>query len=309
MKKIKIRSLLVGLFIGLFSILNTGSVSAAGNAIAVSPMYQNVVLVPGETYRGGFTIVNPQDSTSDLNYLVTVGAYTPTKTSDDDYDYSGADFATRTNMNRIVDWISLDNPEGTIEPGEDMYVTFSIKVPKDAPAGGQYASLLARENPEYAQQDDSVAIRETMQIAHILYADVAGETDRSAEILENKVPSFLFDNKFEATSMVRNNGNVHTSAKYVLQVWPLGSDEEICTNEEDESSGFVMPDTEKYHVESCELPIVGVFKAKHTVKIFNEVSEVEKMVIVCPLWLLLIIIIAIVAIIVWLVVRAKGRKR
>ena len=95
----------------------------------------------------------------------------------------------------------------------------------------------------------------------------------------------------------------------MLQVWPLFSDEEICTNEEQPETSLILPETERYHAQSCALPSVGIFKAKQTVKIFGEESIVEKMVIVCPIWLLFIIFFVIAAIIIWIVVRVQKRNR
>lgn len=305
----KIKYLLLTVAVAMFGMFSGGQVSAAGRAIAISPMYQKMVLIPGETYRGGFTVANPYDTASDLNYLVTVSPYYPVKTNDNDVNYTGADLVTKNSKNMIVDWVTINNPTGTIEPNNEVYVTFTIEVPDDAPAGGQYAALVTQENPEYVEYNDSVAVNESMSMAHVLYAEIAGETNQSGEISENNIPSFLLNNTLETTSLVHNNGNVHTDAEYVLQVWPLGSNEEICTNEEDPSTGFVMPETELYHAETCQLPAVGVFRAKQTVTIFGEVSEVEKTVIVCPLWLLFIITFLIAALIIWLIVRTKSRKK
>ena len=64
-----------------------------------------------------------------------------------------------------------------------------------------------------------------------------------------------------------------------------------------------------YHIEKCDLPMVGIFRAKQTVKIFGETSVVEKTIIVCPLWLLFVIVLAIVMILIWLAMRSKARKR
>ena len=91
-------------------------------------------------------------------------------------------------------------------------------------------------------------------------------------------------------------------------MWPLFSDEEICTNEEDPYTTLILPESEMYHVENCDLPMVGIFRAKQTVKIFGETSIVEKTVIVCPLWLLFIIIFAVTMLIIWLVMRSRARR-
>ena len=109
--------------------------------------------------------------------------------------------------------------------------------------------------------------------------------------------------------MVRNDGNVHTDAKYTLQVWPIFSDEEICTNEEDVTTSLIMPETKRYHVEKCDLPNIGMFRVKQVVKIFGEESTFEKMVIVCPVWLLFVIVFIISVVVIWFVSRVKSRKK
>ena len=108
--------------------------------------------------------------------------------------------------------------------------------------------------------------------------------------------------------MVKNNGNVHAEAKYTLQVWPLFSDEEICTNEEAPENSLVLPNTQKYYSQECNLPMVGIFRAKQVVKIIGEESIVEKTIIVCPLWLLFVVIFGIVLLIAWIIAKTKKRK-
>ena len=309
MKRLNIKLVAVAISLVLSGVIGIGRVVAASRAIMLSPMNQKMVLYPGETYHGTVTVANPNDAETDLHYLATLSTYYPAKIDEDDKYYKGSDFETKSSMNMIVDWTEIDNPTGVLEPNDEIQVSFTINVPETAPAGGQYMAILVKEDPEFAKKDDnSVNVNEIMQMAHIVYAEVAGETRNEGAILENDIPSFLVSNTLEATSAVQNNGNVHTDAEFILQVWPMGSDEEICTNEEDASTGFVMPGTETYHVETCQLPAVGIFRAKQTVKIFGETSIVEKTIIVCPIWLLFLIIFVIVAAIIYFVMRARARK-
>ena len=308
MKKNKVKLMLATIVIVLSSLFSIEQSMAAGRAIMLSPMNQKIVLNPGETYHASLIVANPNNVEADLHYLATLSTYYPTKINEDDKYYRGSDFETKSSMNMIVDWTEIENPTGILLPNEEQQISFTIKVPETAPAGGQYMAIIVREDPEFTEKDDdSVSVKEIMQMAHIVYAEVAGETRKEGTILENTIPSFLVYNTLEASSAVRNNGNVHTDAEFILQVWPMGSDEELCTNEENAATGFVMPDTEIYHVETCQLPPVGIFKAKQTVKIFGETSIVEKTVIVCPIWLLFIIIFAIATIIIYFI--AKARKR
>lgn len=311
MKKI-IKNIPVLLFLVCCSIfgIQKDALAAVGRAISISPTSERIILTPGETYYSGFQIVNPADAMSDLNYVATVGTYSTAGGPDGKDDYGAADLETVTEMNDIMKWTTIDNPTGTVVPNTTKTLSYTIDVPKDAPAGGQYMTILVKENPEAVKPEDgSSSIRETMQMGFVVYAEVAGNTRQEGVILENSIPGFLMSSPLETTSIVRNNGNIHTDASYVLQVWPLFSDEEICTNEEEPDESFILPNTQRFHMQACKLPSVGIFRAKQTVKIFGETSIVEKIIIICPIWLMFIIFFVIAAIVIWLVMRVRARGK
>ena len=292
----------------------TGSVWAdsESNSMTVSPPYQKMILTPGESYTNSLSVFNSANSTRDLKYRVEVGSFSQNKGESEEAkdDYGSINHINVSSYNQIMDWIELDNEGGTLAPGESAAVNYTINVPGNAPGGGQYATILViDETTSGLSGEGNIAIDQTYQFASIIYAEVAGDTKQDGEIESNEMPSFMLNGSaFEATSMVRNNGNIHTDASYTLQVWPLFSDEEICTNEEEPDTSLILPETERYHAQTCELPSIGIFKAKQTVGIFGEESTVEKMIIVCPIWLLFIIFFVIAAIILWLAMQAKKRK-
>lgn len=285
---------------------------AGTNTMTVSPPHQKIILVPGETYSGSISVFNSSGSEKSLDYRVEIGSFSQQKAEDGDAkdDYGAMDHISRSSYNQIVDWIKLDKEKGTIEPGATENVTFKIEVPKNAPGGGQYATLLVvNDTASGATGGNNIQIDQTFQFASIIYAEVAGKTEEKGEIINNSMPSFLLNGPLTAESMVKNNGNVHTDAEYTFQVWPLFSGEEICTNEEKPETSLILPETERYHVQSCDLPSVGIFKAKQTVKIFGETSIMERTVIICPLWLLFLILFAIIAIVIWIVMKIRGNKK
>ncbi len=301
----KIKCLIFGLVLFLVSLFGPRSVFADetfGSQFVFGPTSQRISLIPGESYRASVYISSPNDSVGDIDLMLYVDPY---DVINDQYDPS---FDKESTYTQIVDWIVLDQNEVTISPNEKIDIGFTINVPEDAPAGGQYAAIIAQKVVG-GEQGDGVNITDIAAIGSVLVAEVAGETREEGVISENNMPSFLLSSPLEATSLARNNGNVHTDVEYILQVWPLFSDEEICTNEENVSTSLILPETERYHTESCNLPSVGIFRAKQTVKIFGETSTVEKTVIVCPLWLLFLIIFGIAAIIIYFVTRAKARKK
>ena len=313
MKKIRIKSVLV--MIALLVLPVFGAVSAfadntaPSSSMTVSPMTQKMILVPGEQARASIRVSNPNDAKQNLDYSVSVGSFSQHRDEESNDDYGTVDTDIVGTYNQIIDWIVLDRDTGSVAPNETDTLSFTINVPENAPAGGQYATILVQDETDYARAGNgNVAIKSITRIASIIYAEVAGETRQTGDILENDVPSFLLSNKLETASMVKNTGNVHTDTEYKLQVWPLIGSEEICTNEEKPNYGLVLPETQKYYTQECDLPPVGIFRVKQSIKIFNEESVVEKIVIVCPIWLIFIIVFLIVLVVGWFVTR-KGKKK
>ena len=72
---------------------------------------------------------------------------------------------------------------------------------------------------------------------------------------------------------------------------------------------MVMPNTERYYSQKYDLPPFGIFRVRQTIRIFDEESITEKMVIVCPIWLIFIILFIIFALIFYFVAKAKARKK
>ncbi len=320
--------LLAGTFFGVANV--SADLDDMDSVMTISPPKQKIVLVPGETFEGVIRVSNSAHAKGDLHYSASIGSFGLGKDEEGNIDYNDTDVDTVTSYNQMMNWITLGKESGTVEPNGTDVVPFTISVPSDAPAGGQYATIIFQDDSGNGTTGDgNVSIESVVRFASSIIAEVAGETRDEGAILENSIPSFIFNNKLSATSTVRNDGNVHTDASYVLQVWPLFGDEEIeCIDKTkpvsdkvemtlpgtDEkvmaSTSLIMPETERYHVEECNLPMIGIFRAKQTVNIFGETSVAEKTVFVCPLWLLFIIVFAIVLIIIWLVMRAKsGSKR
>ena len=282
---------------------------APKTSLTLSPMTQRIILTPGETYTGTIKVINSASSTAPMKYEASIGAYSPAS-SDGKDDYGSFDITTRTNHNIMMDWTTLDHPEGILDPNQTQLLTYTIEVPESAPAGSQYISILVTNiTQDPSGNNAGMNIDSKVQLASIIYANVAGETVEKGAIIENNAPTFLLNNKLEATSRVRNNGNIYTDATYSLQVWPAFGGDDICTNEENPETSLVLPSTERYHVQTCDLPMVGIFKLKQTVAIFGEESILEKTLLVCPLWLIILILVVIVAIIGSIIFIIKKNKK
>ncbi len=299
----KIINIILAFVVSLFPVFGiTKNASAGASYFALSPMYQMVTLTPGEIFEGNFQITNPADATDYFYYELRVEPFTV----DDENDIS---LTANGDYNQMVDWIELAETEGTVAPNTVKEIRFKINVPENAAAGGQYASIVVNSRPE-ENNNTNIDIQEVFEAAHLIYADVSGSTRRGGDITNINVPSFLFSGNISGSDQIKNNGNVHSQATHTLQIFPLFSKEEVYTNEETPKRTWVMPDNTKLTTVSWdETPSIGIFHVIYNVEFEGVESSVDKIVIVCPLWLLLLIIFIIILIAFKIIWGGKKEKK
>ncbi len=304
---------LVSVFMTCGLLFNNGVVRAEGYGLTLAPMNQSVVIDPGDSREVSFLMANPSSASESVQYELSVEPFYISDSGDIYYE-------AESGSGEMVDWVTFDVPTvGTLAPNEKTTISFTIDVPESASAGGQYIAIIItldsdlngeEGNSDNAGGDSAISIKEIKRMAHLVYAEITGDTNKKGEILDVSVSSFLFSGNITGSSTVKNLGDVHGTAKYILQVYPLFSDEEVYTNEEDPDTKKVLPDRSVYREISWEeTPSIGIFNVVYTVEFEGSTAQVKKMVIICPLWLLFIIIFAIVAIIIWLIMKARARKK
>ena len=292
------------------------------SAFSVSPMKQPISLVPGQTYSNKVSVSLPLDDDKNMYYEVSVE---PFMVDDKDNNYH-IDLSRSDEHNEIVKWVSLSDGVNTVEsgdaltgelaPGKIIDFIYTINVPKTVVGGGQYFAVFVKSIP--APSDDTnnnLSINEIKSIASVVYVDLPGEVILDGSLKENRVNGFLLNPPITTSFVAENKGNTHLEVTYYLQVYPLFSDEEIYTNEEDPSTDYVLPGTSRYISQTWDkTPSVGIFKVKQTAYYNSEGDEsgksvTERIVIVCPIYLLFLIIFVIVSIAIWIVFRVRSRKK
>lgn len=291
---------LLALMIALFGVM---PVSADGEKpdyrLQISPVRLDLDLEPGTTSTGTFEVQNTGLKAYD--FVLGVDPYSVT-----DENYS-IDSETRTTYTDIVDWITFSQNEGHVEPNQNQEITVTVTVPDDVPAGGQYAMIYAEMVRDDELESTGVAVNH--RVALLVFSEVEGNTRREGQVLETKIPTILFNPPITATSLVENTGNVHATAYYTLQVFPLFGDEEVYTNEENPATLTILPETQRFNSISWDgAPQLGIFRVRETVTILDDTQTIEKIVFLCPIWFLFLILLIIFFVIFWLVSRARSRK-
>ena len=274
------------------------------NIFTLTPMSQKINLVAGQVYNGYITVVNPYESMDELIYKVEVAPYS---IKDENYV---ADFLSDSDRSLIVDWITVENPTGTLLPGEKAKVKYSIQVPEGAPAGGQYAAFMVSScNDETA--DDGIMIKSILEMASILYAGVDGEYVRKGEIAGIEMPGFVVKTPIGINSLFKNEGNVHETAKISFEVRNaiLGDLVYPKTKGEGVYEEIIMPQSTRYVTyEINEVPSLGIYNVSQTIEYMGETYTANQMVVACPIWFMALLIVTIIVSIASIVFSTRRRR-
>lgn len=283
----------------LLSSNQTFAVERQKTFLQVSPSKQQLGgLEPGEVREGSFKVQNI--GTGAFDFKVYASSY---EVKGENYDpvFDGSKDGLK-----IANWFTFSQDTGHLESDTEVTINYTIRVPQNAPGGGQYGAIMVETVKE---NDDKSNIQAISRVGMVIYSHINGEINRCTRILENKLPSFLFNPPIFGESRVENCGNVDAELSVSLKVYPFFSNEEIYTNEEKPTVLNTLPATKRYHKELwTNSPAIGIFNVEQIIKYGSEAKIERKLVIVCPVWLIVLIVLFILSVIFWLVARNRERK-
>lgn len=220
-------------------------------------------------------------------------------------------FSEATNRTKVADWVSFpDGTEYTIEPQESTSIRVRVKVPKDAIGGGQYAAIMATIVNK--SDNDSSQIQAQSRVALQLYSTVNGDLTYQGELSSRSVSGFSFEPVIKSSSTIKNTGNADFEAKYALTIKSAWNGE---IEYEDTQDKVVMPETTRIFAQNWEeAPRIGVYNVTQEITYVNQngeqvVESHESLAIICPAWLILIVLVIIALIITSVVLSNKKRKQ
>lgn len=278
-------------------------------AILLAPTSQTINLSPGQEYHGKLTVMND----GELPFDFTMSAQ-PFQVDSESYQ---ALFGTDTAFTQISRWITFPQESYHAEPAETIEVEFVINVPEDAVGGGQYAAMMART--ESTLSEDPGIIQAIPQVASLLYARISGaEMNPGGELVEQTVPGFVMDHSLDISETVYNTGNVDFEVYHAVNITDFFSGKELFTADTKDSTGeiigshtaLIFPGTSRSNTLTWDnAPSIGLIRVQQTVTFLDEEVITEHIVIFCPLWLIISIIVLIFLLILWIILAARSRKR
>ncbi len=255
-------------------------------------------LEPGKTYESEFKVKNI--GTEKLSYRVYVTPYYERgENGEQAYDISN-------HYTYLSEWVTFSKKEGSLAPQTSETVTFRVKVPDGTAGGSQNAAIMVETNDAI---DNTKVVSASGRVALILFSNIDGETNACGKIVDKNIPSLLLAPPIMASGRVENCGNLDLNVKYIMEVYPIFSNEAIYTNEEKPTVLATLPETRRFTQIDWEgTPSFGLFKVKLAITYNGNTEELERIVLVCPLWLIVLVIVFIGAVIFWLVSRNRSRQ-
>lgn len=299
----------VSICLGLgFLTAPVAALEAGDIVMSVSPSEQDLELKPGSTHNGSVTVTNVGRLPFELKASVS-----PFRVANDDYT---PDYTTDTSFTRLSNWIKLEKDTYHIEPGKKVDINFEVVVPEGVAGGGQYAAIMLQSDSGI-KEDSAVNIN--ARIAAVLYGHVnGGEVRTEGELVDHSLPSFMFNENFAVSQTVRNSGNTDFKVAQKLTVTNFFTNEDIIhpdsISEDGQTLGYsiytVLPGTSRTGILNWhDAPKLGLFRVTQEISFLDKEYVFTQLVLICPTWLLVVVIAFIIVLIFSLIIKIKNKHR
>ncbi|HUD20544.1 MAG TPA: hypothetical protein VMQ44_00535 [Candidatus Saccharimonadales bacterium] len=198
-------------FIGPFFQASAQSSPSSSVSLTISPLVFELTTNPGDKISNSIMITNA-NSTTPVDITMDVEPFVGTDTGEakivteqDDPSYS------------LKQWVTLTPASFHLEPKRTQIVAYTINVPKDAEAGGRYASILASSKQSAIGTTGAMTVQE---VGSLILLGVNGNYTYSASAKDFKTvgasdtPDQKYKRLFESgpvhfLTKIGNSGNVH----------------------------------------------------------------------------------------------------
>lgn len=198
---------ILALTLCLFFVLPVLARAQESQILSVTPPLFQLSISPGDFWQSTVKVINGN------NYPLTVyaevvnfesqgesgqGKFVPIMNANDE-------FKTST----LAEWIDIEKGPYTIPPEQSYQISFSIKLPDDAPPGGHFAALLVGTEPP-KDSKNKLVVQTSQAVTSLFFVRVEGEVVEDARIREfSTAENFVQSPEVEFSLRFENRGNVH----------------------------------------------------------------------------------------------------
>jgi hypothetical protein len=269
------------------------------SAITVGPVKLEYTADPGTTIEGEMFIKN--EETVEKTFYPSVDGFT---------EQNGEKVFNNDGL--IQDWFST-NQSVTLKPGDGVKVPYTIQVPADAPAGGQFAVVWWGTTPKNATSTEgsqSVSIQTRAGI--LVYINVNGDVVEKAEVthlFKDIKDRFFFGRTVSFPYSINNTGTVYIKPKGAITVTSIFGSE--VANLPINQKGFqILPNSYRDFGDSVwktELTSIGVYKVNFKLEygLKNTVYEKTNWIVVLPIKTISVIVLGLLVL--WFFFRSYNK--
>lgn len=303
LKFISKRIALLVAFMAVYLLLALGGNAAHAEGgefkgLEISPASNRIELGNGEVYTGEMSVKNSTDA--DMNVEMSVGSY-----SIEDSNYGSPNYDSPSKYSVIKDWIQLDKNEFVLAPDESTVVRYTINTPANPPAGMQFATIFASTTPgEELEGSGIVATSRIGMVVSALMKD--GETIEQASIQNEKIDGYQPTSPLKASFAIKNEGNVGVDVSYSMTVKSAINGTEVYKSNTDSSS--VYPESTRNFTVNWDQVGIGFYNVELNIVLNGKNHTVKKLVCTVPIWIIILIIIAILSLVAYAVINYRMRQ-
>jgi len=263
-------------------LMSQSTVQAADpvESITLSPTSKTYKVEAGQTFDDTLTVLNDGQTAYDFTvytapYSVTSGSYDPSFTS------------TAANADAYT-WVQFKQTTWHAEPRETLKIPYTVHVKSNASPGGHYGVIFAEVQPSGA---DGSTLARKKRVGSIIYATVNGDVHLSGATLGTNISWFQSKAPLTVITSIQNTGNSDFTARVTYRASDIFGSVKYTM----QSDYVVLPSTTRdITVGWADAPWFGLYKLSVTTAFLDQKSAAETYVLIMPIWLILLVGVAVV---------------
>lgn len=268
--------LLLGVVLLLPHAAHADAQQTTNKGLFITPARAYTTVNPGSTAHGGITVANYTDHPQNITLYVdqfSVANYT--------YDY--------TFTPPKEDWVKLSLTQTSLQPGQNINITYTAAPPAHATIGGHYFAIFASAIPTDGSSKDQ------LRATTVMYITVNGALHLQSQIIKDSFPHFAFDD-IDYTLDVKNTGNTH------FFIYTAGGFNGMPRKKDTARAHLLLPGTVRQVSGTIAAPLLpGIYTATYGYLTENgQVVKRTAQVVYLPWWTALVVVgVVWIAIVLW----------